>query len=176
MLALKKAIALILAMIAQQQAEMKDFKPLGQITGSDTTVEQPLALMAADQQQLNAIWRKHKDLSDELPIGSTIPIVDASIPTVDFKKNIVIAYFAGQTTGIAGYSIAGIDTKGKTAIVRIAPQPFPGISMSVSNTYGMWVFPRPTKAIELEMITGFNRGQPVIRRIARFEAPKKPTS
>ena len=168
MLLLKKGIALVLTLLAQQAAEDKNFKPDGAITGTDTTIERPLNLMVTDQSQFEALWREHKGV-----IGGTSGILEAQVPEVDFKKNVVFALFAGQTNGIEGYSIVDVNTKGKTNVVQFRANPVPiGLSL-VGNSYALWVFPKPNKPVEFEFITGYEGNKPITKKVARFEPPKK---
>jgi hypothetical protein len=171
MFTLKKAILMILSLIAQQEAMDKNFKPLGEISGADTTVERQMSSMATSEKEFVQLWTIHKELYGN-PIGTGVVVENSEIPKVDFTKNVVIAYFAGQTTGIMGYTVVSVDTKGKTNIVRIKPEFIGAVAGISANSYGMWVFPRPRKAVELELIVGMDNGQPVTRKIARFEAPK----
>jgi hypothetical protein len=166
---LRKAIPVILAMIAQQAAEMKNFKPLDEATGTDTAIDRQISMMITDQRQFVQVWREHKEVFGEGQ-GGNVAVVEAQVPKVDFKKNVVFVYFAGQTQGIDGYELGEINTKGKTATVNIVPHYF--VNNLISNSYGMWVFPRPTKPVELQLVIGMDKGKPVTKKIGRFEPPK----
>lgn len=169
----KKILAIMLSLVAQQQTTDKNFKPLGEMSGADTAVERPMASMATTEKEFIQIWAAHKELVGDPPGSVTGVIVENDqVPKVDFTKNVVIAYFAGQTSGIMGYSVADVDTKGKTNVVQIKPE-FLGTDIGVAtNSYGMWIFPRPKKAVELELIIGMKDGKPVTRKIGKFEPPK----
>ena len=173
MFTLTKAVGLFLTLIAQQASE-KNFKPLGEITGTDSTIEQPMSAMIADQKSMTQLWRRHKEIfGDEIQQGRT-QVEELQVPQVDFKKNLVVAYFAGQTSGVMGFEIVDVDVKGKTNIIRIAPKDFSGAGAAVvANAFGMWVFPKTTKPIELELVVGYDNRQPVFKKVARFDPPKQ---
>lgn len=170
MLLLKKGIALVLTLLAQQAAEDKNFKPIGEISGTDTTIERQMSVMVTDQKQFESLWQDHKGLIG----GGTAGIIEAQVPEVDFKKNVVFALFAGQTNGIANYDIVDVNTKGKTNVVRFKANQFPAGASIVSSSYAFWVFPRPNKAVEFEFISGYEGNKPIIHKVARFDPPKKP--
>ena len=173
MFTLTKAVGLFLSLMAQHQTSDKDFKALGEITGTDSAIEQPLSAMITDQKTMTALWRRHKELfGEETQQQGQTQVLEAQVPQVDFKKNIVITYFAGQTQGIMGFEIINVDVKGKTNVVRIAPKEFPSGGSVLANAFGMWVFPKTTKTIELELVVGYENRQPVVKKVARFEAPK----
>lgn len=169
----KKVLAMLIALVAQQEAMDKDFKPLGEMTGADTAIERPMAMMVTSEQEFIKLWYAHKELFGDAQNGSAgVQVAEAQVPKVDFKKNVVIAYFAGQTNGVLGYELADVNTKGKTNVVRILPQVLTGGPGLVNSTYGMWVFPIPKKAVELELIIGMDKNQPVVRKLGKFEPPK----
>lgn len=170
MFQLGKVIAMVLAVLAQQAAEDKDFKPLGEISGTDTTIERQSTILVTDQKQFEAVWQDHKGLVG----GSNSGILESQVPAVDFKKNVVFALFAGQTNGVESYSIVDVNTKGKTNIVRFKANQFPAGLALISSSYAMWVFPRPNKPVEFEFITGYEGNKPITQKVARFEPPKKP--
>lgn len=172
LLLLKKGIALVLTLLAQQAAEDKNFKPVGEISGTDTTIERSMSAMVTDQKQFEALWQDHKGLLG----GGAAGIIEAQIPEVDFKKNVVFAFFAGQTNGIANYDIVDVNTKGKTNVVRFKANQFPAGAAVVSNSYALWVFPRPNKPVEFEFISGYEGNKPIIHKVAKFDPPKKPKS
>ena len=176
MFTLKPAIALILALIAQQAADQKEYQPLGEITGTDSAVERPMVVVAQDRAEFDQLWRTHKEIFSDPPTLGGTTVVEAQIPVVDFKKNIVIAYFAGQTQGIAGFEIAGVDAKGKTIQLRIAPVNLSTAVGITANSFGMWVFPKNKKPIEFELVVGLRNGKPVVRQLARIEPTKEPAS
>lgn len=165
-----------IALLAQQ-AEQKDFKSLGELTGSDSAIERPLSVMVTEEKDFVQLWRQHKEIFGEPPTLGNVSVIDAHVPRVDFQKNVVIAYFAGQTQGVAGYSIVDVDAKGKSILVRIAPDILGTNIQMVANSYGMWVFPKPKKPIELELVVGRNQqGQFVTRSLGRFDPPKSSRS
>lgn len=169
MLSLGKAIALLLTILAQQAAEDKNFKPLGELTGTDTTIERQMSAMVTDAAQFQALWHDHKGVIG----GGGGGILEAQVPEVDFKKNVVFALFAGQTSGVESYSIVDVDTKGKTNVVRFKANPFPGGVTMIGSSYALWIFPRPNRAVEFEFITGYEGNKPITRKVAQFEPPKK---
>lgn len=172
LLHLRKGIALVLALLAQQ-AEQKDFKSLGELSGTDSAIERPFSVMVTDEKDFNQLWRQHKEIFGDPPNLGSVAVIDAHAPKVDFKKNVVIAYFAGQTQGVAGYSLVDVDAKGKTILVRIVPEMLGTNIQMVANSFGMWVFPKPKKPIELELVMGRNQqGQYLTRPLGRFEPPK----
>ncbi len=174
MLAIRKAIAMVLALIAQMQAEQKNFQPVDVLSGTDSAIERTFATMVTTEKQFIQLWREHKEIfEDPQSLDRTIQL-EAQVPKVDFSKHIVLAYFAGQTQGVSGYAVASIQTKGQNLIVRIAPETFSSQIGITANSYGMWVFPRPKKAIEFELITGMKQGQPITKPLGRFEPPKSP--
>jgi hypothetical protein len=173
MFTLTKAVGLFLSLIAQQASE-KNFKPLGEITGTDSAIEQPMAAMITDQKAMTQLWRQHKEIFGEGVANGQNRVIELEVPEVDFKKNTVIVYFGGQTQGVMGFEVLNVDVKGKTNIVRIAPTELSGIGGSVvANAFGMWVFPRSSKPIELELVVGYDNRQPVFKKVARFEPPKQ---
>lgn len=167
-LKVRKAVLLILAILAQQAAMDKNFKPIDEMTGADTLVERRLATMVVSDREWSGLWQQHKETAGS--IGTSGYITDDVPPKVDFKKNVVIAYFGGPDKGIDGYSFVSVDSKGKTNVVRIAPHFFSGNVQT--NSYGFWIFPRPKKAVELELQVGIRNGEPVYQQVGKFEAPK----
>src|SRR5690242_4166940 len=131
MFTLRKAIPVILAMIAQMQSEMKNFQPLDELTGTDTAIDRQMSLMVTSERQFVQLWRQHKEIFGEGQ-GGGVTVVEAQVPKVDFKKNVVFVYFGGQGQGIDGYDIGEINTKGKTATVNIVPHFFAGAVISNS--------------------------------------------
>jgi hypothetical protein len=169
MFTLHKAIAILLAMIAQQADMVKNFKPLGELTGTDTAIDEPFSAMVVDERSFSRIWSGHKLIFNNPPRLAGVREPEVEMPVIDFKKNVVIVFFAGQTAGVGSYRIIHLDAKGKTAIIRIAPVPHPAGGI-VDNSYGMWVFPRPTKPIELEYVA--NARQTTPQKVAKFDPPK----
>jgi hypothetical protein len=172
MLALRKVIAMLLALLAQQAAEQKDFKPLGEISGTDTAIEQRMVTMATTKEEFVQLWRRHKEIFGAPPTLTGTTVVEEQIPSVVFSKNVVVAYFAGQTNGIGGYRVVEVDTKGKTLAVTIAPVPIQTEFSITANTFGMWVFPKPKRTVELVLREWDRQGRPSDRTIAKLDPPK----
>ncbi len=163
---------MVLALLAQQ-AEQKDFKPLGELSGADSAIERSFSTMVNTERDFVQLWRQHKEIFGDPPTLSGAMVIEAQVPKVDFQKNVVIAYFAGQTQGVAGYSVADVDAKGKTILVRIVPEMLGTSTGVMANSFGMWVFPKPQKPVELELVVGRNQqGQYLTRPLGRFEPPK----
>jgi|GEM_PF-6883841 len=166
---IRKLILFLLAFQAKQAADDKNFKPLQELTGADTLIERQMAGMVTKDSDWQAMWREHKQIIGDLS-NSAFVSADAP-PKIDFKNNVVLVYFAGQTKGIDGYEIVKVETKGKTDIVRIAPHFFPD-STILSNTYGMWIFPIPKKTVELQLLVDVINGQQQYRKVGEFQPPK----
>lgn len=165
---------MILAVIAQQQAEQKSFQLVDQLTGTDSAIERPMASIISTEKQFVQLWREHKEIFEDPATLDRTVMLEAQVPKVDFAKHIVLAYFAGQTDGIAGYEIESVNAKGPHIIVRIAPTFFGSPTGITANSYGMWIFPRPKKAIEFQLITGIRQGQPITKSLGRFDPPRAP--
>jgi len=172
MITFTKAVGLFLSLMAQKGAE-KDFKPLDVITGTDSVLERPMAAMATDQRTMEQIWRQHKEIFGGEIQRTGSQEIEMQVPQVDFKKNLVIAFFAGQTTGVMGFEVVDVDTKGKDNIVRIAPKQFPNSTPIVANAFAMWVFPRTRKTIELQLVVSYENQKPTYVKVARFDPPKQ---
>ena len=164
MFLLNKTVAAFLAMLAQQAAMDKDFKPLAQMTGADTLVEQSRAAMISSEGEWRVLWRAHKEQYGNSNLDPA--------PTVDFQKNVVICYFGGSGRGVDGYQIYKVDTKGEWNVIQIVPHLFTG-GQVLSNSFAMWIFPKPKRKVEIQMFDSVNNGEPVFKKIAIFEPPKK---
>jgi len=167
----QKAMILIFLLIAQLKMQDKNFKPVDELTGADTLIEQPLVTMMTKESDFFAVWREHKQIIGPIPVPPTMGTTYDNPPTVDFKKYVVLAYFGGQGRGIDGYQIVKIESKDRTNIVTIAPHFF-GDGSVFSNSYGMWIFPRPKNPVELNLVEGVFNGQVKTRKLGKFEAPK----
>src|SRR5690242_13522786 len=104
MVLIHKAVTAILGMIAMSANSDKDFKCLDQLSGQDTAIEQPMAAIATTAEEFRNLWSVHKDLLGSPPQGTFgVSVVEGQVPKVDFKKNLIIAYFGGQLQGVAGF-------------------------------------------------------------------------
>lgn len=167
-----KAMMLIFLILAQTKAQDKNFKPVDEITGADTLIEQQLATMMTRENEFINLWREHKQIIGPIPPTSTTTTNFDLPPKVDFKKYVVVAYFGGAGRGIDGYEIVKVENKKDLNLVTIAPH-FIGNESVVTNSFGMWVFPRPKNPVELHLVTGFVNGQPQTRKLGKFEMPKE---
>jgi hypothetical protein len=175
MVLIHKAVAAILGLIAMSSNSDKGFKCLDELSGQDTAIEQSMAVIATTSDEFNYLWSLHKDLLGTPPQCTFgITVADGQVPKVDFKKNVVVAYFGGQLQGVAGFELAYVDTTGKTNRVVIRPVPFPGLGQNLlAKAYGMWIFPKPKRTIDLEMLLRYENAKPVTKMIQRFGPPKQ---
>ncbi len=170
MLYLRKLILFLLALQAKQGADDKNFKPIEEMTGADTLIERPLATMVTKESDWLALWREHKEMIGDPPASPPGWTNYDAPPKVDFQKYVIVVYFGGQGKGVDGYQVVKVDTKGKTNVVQIAPHFFG--STVLSNSYGMWMFPRPKKPVELQLLVDVVNGEPQFRKLGEFAPPK----
>lgn len=100
-------------------------KPPFAVSGTFSGIRQAKQVVIRDQKAFEELWKQHQ------PNGAN------PASQIDFKKNDVIAAFAGsKTTGGYSVEIGEIERKGKSAVVHITVwKPAPGAMLIQAFTY-----------------------------------------
>jgi hypothetical protein len=138
-------------------AKIERFAPVTADTGSETWFDGSGAFVAADASTWSQIWDRHikNESIGAARVGNLNPA-----PAIDFKKNLVVALFAGPTRGVLGYRVTSGLVLGKEALLRIVPVGTNSnvARIAVPRPWAFLVLPRTnaTVSIQVPQGTGWN--------------------
>jgi hypothetical protein len=115
-------------------------------SGSKCQIEMTYATVAWDRAEWERLWARYQGPTQ---VSGTSRISGTPAPPIDFKESVVLAFFAGAQSNIAGFEVDGIESKGKKAVVRLRPLPLRSASSIQTTAYVFLQLTRPTKPIEL---------------------------
>jgi len=114
-------------------AKFEAYRPSGIDSGGETWFDGNGIYLCEDAASWRQVWDTH--IRNESIGNTTIRNLNPP-PVVDFKKNVLVALFAGPTPSVLGYQVASSFKLGNEAVVRLVPV------ISNSNTAKVAI-PRP---------------------------------
>ncbi len=99
-------------------AKFQAYQPVAVNSGGETWYDGTGVFLCPDAATWRQVWDAH--IKNEAIGNSNLGNLNPP-PAVDFKKNIVVALFAGPTRGIAGYQVSGGFQLGQQAVLRLTP-------------------------------------------------------
>ena len=134
-------------------SKVERFAPVTADSGSETWFEGSGSFVCSDSASWTQVWNTHirNESIGNARVGNLNPA-----PTVDFKKNIVVALFAGPARGIVGYQVLNGFLLGKEAYLRIAPvaSNAPAARVAVPRPWAFLVLPRTNATVSIQMPQG----------------------
>jgi hypothetical protein len=167
LIAYKVLAASVVIAVAAGPPEAK-FQVLGAMTGADSQIESPGFKLVSSEDSWKALWTIHRSQFNIQPNLSSGSELDAA-PDVNFKKNMVLAAFAGQQSGVAGYEVSSVSTDKSTVQIHVKADYLPNSGVSVvGNPYIFVMMTRTKKPVELYL-----DGDSGSRRITSQQLPKE---
>ncbi|RYG25698.1 hypothetical protein EON82_06130 [bacterium] len=141
-------------LVAQEVlSKVEKFAPVTADSGSETWFDGSGTFLCGDAATWNQVWNTHirNESIGNARLGNLNPA-----PPVDFKKNVVVALFAGPTRGIVGYRVLNGFVLGKEAFLRIAPvmSNAPVAQVAVPRPWAFLVLPRTKANVSIQMPQG----------------------
>lgn len=99
-------------------AKFEAYQPVAATSGGETWYDGTGVFLCPDATTWRQVWDAH--IKNEALGNANVGNLDPP-PTVDFKKNVLVAMFAGPSRGIAGYRVGGSFQLGREAVVRLVP-------------------------------------------------------
>jgi hypothetical protein len=171
-----KAVAAAVAFLLKSGALIQEpaFKAIGQMTGTDTTVEVPRVELIRDQAAWLHLWREHRAILQlNVPTGAPPPSTadDSDRPKVDFTKEMVLCLFGGQSRNIGGFHVVEVGDVKNVAYVRVAPLLLPDSGAGLlQNPYIFITIPRTKRKIIVQLDQSA-LGAQGWRTLATFDSP-----
>lgn len=136
-------------------SKIEPYTPAGFMSGGDTWFDGSGAWALADAYEWGQVWDKH--VQNEAFGNPRINNLSAA-PTVDFKKNFVVAIFAGALKNVVGYKVVRGIQVGNQASLRLAPVVASGNTASVAlpRPWAFVVLPRTKAKVKIELMA--NKG------------------
>lgn len=145
------------------------------ITGSDAGTELPGCYHIWNPAEYVQAWAKYS--TNPLDPGSDPRINVAPdlqfMPNVDFRKEMVVAIFGGQTTGTKGFGLIDARVKNHRILVRFAPEA-DGTNPSsrvLEKPYAFLIMNRLRLPMDVEVQIGELNGLPFFKPIVTFSKP-----
>lgn len=162
MLALKIVGAAIAIASAMANAEKEPpVKLVDSQSGLDTLVEEASIELFRGSKPWEEMWLRHKGRGNQLSTQAANLYVEP-VPQLDFKKQMVLAVFTGQSQGsISRYRVVDINSGGNRVIVRLKPEAFVEGPVSPSINVGgrgftFFLMSRTSKEVIVEVPDGQN--------------------
>lgn len=144
-----------LTLLASQGAfdeKEEPFKVVGQFTGSNSLIETPNVMMVKGQPGWNDVWQQHRQTAVFTPQGAPRLVDDVERPTVNFRKNVVLCLFGGQSRNVGGFEVSGVGEVKGTIVLRVRPILLPGNGAGVlQNPFLMVMLPRTKKKMQVQL-------------------------
>jgi len=122
-------------------AKFEPYAPASADTGGETWFDGSGIYYCPDAITWRKVWDTHirnEAIGNVGNVGNLNPP-----PAVNFKKNVVLALFAGPTRGVGGYRAVGGFKLGQEAVIRLAPVP-------INNPANAIALPRPWTFLVIE--------------------------
>jgi len=134
-------------------SKVQKYAPVAADSGSETWFDGSGAFVCGDPATWAQVWDRH--IKNE-SIGNTRVGNLNPAPGVDFKKNFVVALFAGPTRGVVGYRVINGFLLGKDALLRIAPVTSNSsvAQVAVPRPWSFLVLPRTIASVSIQMPQG----------------------
>ncbi len=143
-------VALALALWKAGALTGEPFKVLDVDTGADTKIEGNRVELVQDARKWRSTYMEHMEIS---PFGP--PPTYFEVPTVDFKKNVVLVVVLGVRAQTDGYQVAGFEEETDAVRLNLAPIAARGNTVNVASTpYAFFVLPRTAKKLEVQLQVG----------------------
>lgn len=155
---------------SHEKAIIHTYAPYVAWTGSYSSHADRGFFRITEAAEWSKLWEAHR--GDQVERDSYRQPV---FPQIDFKACLVIAAFEGPTWNVRGETFQGVDEFEDRVRIRIERSSYqtlgPDGGGECVTPYAIYVFPRISKPIEIEMNTQDLIGQPPIwTQQARFEA------
>lgn len=134
-------------------AKIERFAPVNADSGSETWFDGSGAFVCGDSSTWAQVWDRHikNESIGAARVGNLNPA-----PPIDFKKNVVVALFAGPSRGVVGYRVVNGFLIGKEALLRIAPVTTnsSAAKVAVPRPWAFLVLPRTIATVSIQVPQG----------------------
>ncbi|MBL0928453.1 MAG: hypothetical protein IBJ11_12515 [Phycisphaerales bacterium] len=163
-----------LAVSADPPPEVADGPPPPvQFVGHDSRIQAPRYVLVKDDEAWARLWSEHTGVE-----ASFVPPHRHHAPKIDFRRFVVVGYFAGASTNTDGEQAVSVSAERGTTLVRYQPSTFqsasdgperdPGVR---TTPFGLWVIERSPQAIViLEGRRGIKSAPVKWTEVHRFDA------
>jgi hypothetical protein len=134
-------------------SKVERYAPVSADSGSETWFDGSGTFICGDFATWTQVWNVH--IKNE-SIGNTRVGNLNPAPAIDFKKNIVVALFAGPTRNVVGYRVVNGFLLGKDALLRIVPVTTNSnaAQVAVPRPWTFLVLPRTIATVSIQMPQG----------------------
>ncbi len=152
-------------------ADIKTRSPAVVWSGANSAIEGPAYMRITSDRQWRDLWLRHSGIKpkahDELHNSPCIP-------TVDFRRFMVIAVFVGERNCTQGIRVRPAAEDAKLLRVRYSVQFYAHFRKDITRPYGILVLPRVSKTVIVEEM-GANdaKGKPIWHKKQEFPPLKK---
>jgi hypothetical protein len=143
-----KMILIALGALAGPKHADPKFEVLGYTTGEDTKVEFSYLGLIETKAAWVDLWESHKGPAEfaGLANGDAFPP-----PELDFKKQMVLAFYMGQQRGVTGFTMATPQVTDKAIILNLTATYLPTSTPVLTHPYALIQVTPVKKPIEVKV-------------------------
>jgi hypothetical protein len=151
--------------VASAGAPLDPLKVAGVLTGSDSAQQERALVLVNDAAAWPAIFQVTVETEPLVNPGG-VPVRTQNLvqtPRVDFRNQMVVAYFGGPSLGVSGFRVDGVKNEGREATLRLVPTYLP--AAITGSPYVFAVVNRTARRITVELDFAAPGARPDFRRI-----------
>jgi hypothetical protein len=170
-------IALAVAKLALEDAadQKAKLQVLNFASGPDSQASTPQVLIARDPEGWHSIWNVHRRamaFGASATVNAADEVVD--MPMFKFDRQVILAVFGGNVSGVIGYAVIDAGTKSHRDYVNLRPVygPPTGNFTLTMNPYAFVQLTKTNRALDVYMQTNPRAERVKIMSFPKVDAPK----